>query len=207
MKTKTRILLADDHLVVRMGLAAIIECGKDLAVVAEAGDGEKAVELAKSMRPDVIVMDLMMPRLGGADATAAIMRECPDAKVLVLTTFSDSDDVRRALDAGASGAIVKDASYDDLLAAIRMVASGGRTVSPEIESAISTKGQAPKLSPRQIEILRLAAKGLSYGDIARILDIGVDCVKSHMRTTFARLDAATRSEAIAIAMRLRIIDS
>ena len=113
---KTRILLADDHLVVRMGLAAIINCENDLSVAGEAEDGAKAVEMAKSLKPDVVVMDLMMPRMNGADATAAIKRECPGAKVLVLTTFSDSGDMRRALDAGASGAIVKDTSYDGLIA-------------------------------------------------------------------------------------------
>ena len=161
---KTRILIADDHLVVRMGLAAIIDCENDLSVAGEAEDGAKAVELATALKPDVVVMDLMMPRMNGVDATAAITRECPDTKVLVLTTFSDSGDVRRALDAGASGAIVKDTSYDGLIAAIRTVSAGGNVLSSEIEGVISAKADAPKLSTRQIEILRLAAKGLSYGD-------------------------------------------
>ena len=204
---KTRILLADDHLVVRMGLAAIIDCEKDLSVVGEAEDGAKAVEMARTLKPDVVVMDLMMPRMNGADATAAIRSECPDAKVLVLTTFSDSGDVRRALDAGASGAIVKDTSYDGLIAAIRTAAAGRRIVSPEIEGAISAKSDAPKLSTRQIEILRLAAKGLSYGEISRLLNIGIDCVKSHMRPAFVRLDAATRSEAVATAISLGLIQA
>ena len=204
---KTRILLADDHLVVRMGLAAIIDCEKDLSVVGEAEDGAKAVEMARTLKPDVVVMDLMMPRMNGADATAAIRSECPVAKVLVLTTFSDSGDVRRALDAGASGAIVKDTSYDGLIAAIRTAAAGRRIVSPEIEGAISAKSDAPKLSTRQIEILRLAAKGLSYGEIARLLDIGIDCVKYHMRTAFASLGASTRSEAVATAVNLGLIQA
>ena len=202
---KTRILLADDHLVVRMGLAAIIDCENDLSVAGEAEDGAKAVELATALKPDVVVMDLMMPRMNGVDATAAITRECPDTKVLVLTTFSDSGDVRRALDAGASGAIVKDTSYDGLIAAIRTVSAGGNVLSSEIEGVISAKADAPKLSTRQIEILRLAAKGLSYGEISRLLNIGIDCVKSHMRTAFARLDASTRSEAVAKALGLGLI--
>ncbi len=204
---KTRILIADDHLVVRMGLAAIIDCENDLSVAGEAEDGAKAVELAKTLKPDVVVMDLMMPRMNGADATAAIKRECPDTKVLVLTTFSDSGDVRRALDAGASGAIVKDTSYDGLIAAIRTVSTGGNVLSSEIEGVISAKTDTPKLSTRQIEILRLAARGLSYGEIARLLDVGIDCVKSHMRTAFARLDASTRSEAVAKALGLGLIQS
>ena len=202
---KTRILIADDHLVVRMGLAAIIDCENDLSVAGEAEDGAKAVELATALKPDVVVMDLMMPRMNGVDATAAITRECPDTKVLVLTTFSDSGDVRRALDAGASGAIVKDTSYDGLIAAIRTVSAGGNVLSSEIEGVISAKADAPKLSTRQIEILRLAAKGLSYGEISRLLNIGIDCVKSHMRTAFARLDASTRSEAVAKALGLGLI--
>lgn len=202
---KTRILIADDHLVVRMGLAAIIDCENDLSVVGEAEDGAKAVELVKSLKPDVVVMDLMMPRMNGADATAAIKRECPNTRVLVLTTFSGSGDVRRALDAGASGAIVKDTSYDGLIAAIRTVSAGGNVLSSEIEGVILAKADAPKLSTRQIEILRLAAKGLSYGEIARLLNIGIDCVKSHMRTAFARLDASTRSEAVAKALGLGLI--
>ena len=207
MRQKTRILIADDHLVVRMGLAAIIDCEKDLSVAGEAEDGAKAIELAKSLNPDVVVMDLMMPQMNGADATAAIKEKCPDVKVLVLTTFSDSNDVRRALDAGASGAIVKDTSYDNLLAAIRTVAAGGNVISPEIKGAISATTDAPKLSTRQIEILRLAAKGLSYGEIARLLDIGIDCVKYHMRTAFARLGASTRSEAVATAVNLGLIQA
>ena len=204
---KTRILIADDHLVVRMGLAAIIDCENDLSVAGEAEDGAKAVELAKTLKPDVVVMDLMMPRMNGADATAAVKRECPGTKVLVLTTFSDSGDVRRALDAGASGAIVKDTSYDGLIAAIRTVSTGGNVLSSEIEGVISAKTDTPKLSTRQIEILRLAARGLSYGEIARLLDVGIDCVKSHMRTAFARLDASTRSEAVAKALGLGLIQS
>ena len=206
MKKPIRILLADDHLVVRMGLAAIVNLEDDMDLVGEAGNGEEAVRLAKALKPDIVVMDLMMPVLCGADATAIIARELPEAKILVLTTFSDSGDVRRALAAGAVGAIVKDSSHDELIAAIRAVASGERVISPEIANAISAKEQVPQLAQRHVEILRYAAKGLSYSDISKLLDIGVDCIKAHMKTAFARLNAANRSEAVAIAIRLGIID-
>ena len=203
---KTTILLADDHLVVRMGLAAIIRIEKDLAVVGEANDGVNAVELARTLKPDVVVMDLMMPRLGGADATDAIIRERPETKILILTTFSDSGDVRRALANGATGAIVKDSSYDELLSAIRMVAEGKKVIGPEIANAISLKEPKPSLSPRHIEVLRYAAKGLTNSDIANLLGIGIDCVKAHMKTAFSRLGASNRSEAITIAIRLNLIE-
>ena len=206
MKKPIRILLADDHLVVRMGLAAIVNLEDDMDLVGEAGNGEEAVRLAKALKPDIVVMDLMMPVLCGADATAIIARELPEAKILVLTTFSDSGDVRQALAAGAVGAIVKDSSHDELIAAIRAVASGERVISPEIANAISAKEQVPQLAQRHVEILRYAAKGLSYSDISKLLDIGVDCIKAHMKTAFARLNAANRSEAVAIAIRLGIID-
>lgn len=206
MKKPIRILLADDHLVVRMGLAAIVNLEDDMELVGEAGNGEEAVRLAKALKPDIVVMDLMMPVQCGADATAIIARELPEAKILVLTTFSDSGDVRRALAAGAVGAIVKDSSHDELIAAIRAVASGERVISPEIANAISAKEQVPQLAQRHVEILRYAAKGLSYSDISKLLDIGVDCIKAHMKTAFARLNAANRSEAVAIAIRLGIID-
>ena len=204
---KTTILLVDDHLVVRMGLSAIIGIEKDLAVVGEAGDGVKAVELAKTLKPDVVVMDLMMQRLGGADATIEILKDRPDAKVLVLTTFSDSGDVRRALDAGALGAIVKDSSHAELLSAIRMVADGQTVVSPEIVNAISLKEPKPNLSPRHIEVLQYAANGLTNSDIANVLGIGIDCVKAHMKTIFSRLGASNRSEAVALAIRHGLIDN
>ena len=199
---KTTILLVDDHLVVRMGLSAIIGIEKDLAVVGEAGDGVKAVELAKTLKPDVVV-----PRLGGADATIEILKDRPDAKVLILTTFSDSGDVRRALDAGALGAIVKDSSHAELLSAIRMVADGQTVVSPEIINAISLKEPKPNLSPRHIEVLQYAANGLTNSDIANVLGIGIDCVKAHMKTIFSRLGASNRSEAVALAIRHGLIDN
>ena len=202
---KIRVLLADDHLVVRMGLAAIIDLEKDMTVVGEAGDGKEAVALAARLRPDVIIMDLMMPRLNGADATAAIRAANPDAKVLVLTTFADSDDLKRALDAGAIGAIVKDSAHSELIRAIRETAAGTRHISTVIERQMKAAAPDIELTPRQIEILGYIAQGLSNAEIAGAIGIGRDCVKAHLKTAFARLGAASRSEAIAIALRKRLL--
>ena len=201
MNRKTSLLIADDHLVVRMGLAAIIGIEKDMAVVGEACDGREAVRLAAALRPDVIVMDLMMPKLGGADATEAILKANPAAKILILTTFGTSDELRRALDAGAVGALVKDSAHDQLIAAIRHAASGDLTISPEIKRQLKASEQEPELTPRQSEILAYVAKGLNNREIAKQIGIGPDCVKAHLKTAFARLSAASRSEAVAIALR------
>lgn len=196
---KIRVLLADDHLVVRMGLAAIISFEKDLKLVGEASDGEEAVRKAAELRPDVIVMDLMMPLLDGASATARIRAANPEAKVLVLTTFGGSEEMKRALEAGAAGALVKGAQKKDLLSAIRRIAAGERVVSDEIARAIEMLPSG-ELSERQIEVLRLAAKGLSNRDIAKVLGVSLDCIKEHLKLVFARFNAATRTEAVAIAV-------
>lgn len=205
MNRKTRILIADDHLVVRMGLTAIIGIEKDMTVVGEACDGQEAVRLAAALKPDVIIMDLMMPKLGGASATEAILKTNPDAQILILTTFSSSDELRRALDAGAVGALVKDSAHNQLIGAIRHTASGERTISPEIERQLKTSGQEPELTPRQTEILTYVAKGLNNREIAEQIGIGPDCVKAHLKTAFSRLGAASRSEAVVLALRKGLI--
>ena len=206
MDSKTRILIADDHLVVRMGLSAIIGIEKDMTVVGEACDGQEAVRLAATLKPDVIVMDLMMPKLGGADATEAILKADPAAKILILTTFGTSDELRRALDAGAVGALVKDSAHDQLIAAIRHAASGDLTISPEIKRQLKASEQEPQLTSRQIEILTYVAKGLNNREIAEQIGIGTDCVKAHLKTAFARLGAASRSEAVVLALRGQLLN-
>ena len=202
---KTRILLADDHLVVRMGIASIISFEPDLEVVAEADTGEEAVALARTHKPDVVVMDLMMPKLNGADATVAILQENPAVRVLILTTFGTSEDMRRALDAGAAGGLVKSSSQAEIIAAIRAVAAGQRVLSPEIEHALGTDAEPPLLSMRQLEVLNLAAKGFTNREIGEILGIGVNGVKAHLKVIYTRLGAASRTEATSLAINLRLI--
>ena len=166
MDAKIRILIADDHQIVRMGLTTIFAKEPDFEVVGEARNGLEAVRLCRELRPNVVLMDLMMPKKSGADATPEILAADPSARVLVLTTFSESEEVRRALDAGACGALIKDTPYDRLVAAIRAVARGRRVVSPEIQQNLAARSAAPELSARQLEILRLVADGLTAKSIS-----------------------------------------
>ena len=192
MKRKIRILLADDHLVVRMGLAAIIGIENDFELAGEADNGQDAVRLAAELKPDVIIMDLMMPKQDGVRATECILKENPDQKILILTTFGASEDIKRTLDAGAIGAI-------------RATARGERTLSPSIKNQLKASDSTPNLTPRQLEILTYVAKGLNNREIAPLIGIGPDCVKAHLSSCFARLGAASRSEAVAIALRKNLL--
>ena len=200
-----RILIVDDHLVVRMGLAALISLEPGLSVVGEAEDGESALELVGKLHPDVVVMDIMMPRMNGVEATARIAAVHPEARILLLTTFSASGEVVQALDAGACGAIVKDSSQKDLVAAIRAVAAGNRVVSPEISRTIAGVSSKPQLSERHRTILDYVARGLSNPEIGKLLGIGPDCVKAHLKIIYSRLGVATRAEAVAFALRENLL--
>ena len=200
-----RILIVDDHLVVRMGLAALISLEPGLSVVGEAEDGESALELVGKLHPDVVVMDIMMPRMNGVEATARIAASHPGTRILLLTTFSASGEVVQALDAGACGAIVKDSSQKDLVAAIRAVAAGSRVVSPEISRTIAGVSSKPQLSERHRTILDYVAKGLSNPEIGKLLGIGPDCVKAHLKIIYSRLGVATRAEAVAFALRENLL--
>ena len=205
MKSKIKILLADDHLVVRMGLAAIIGLESDLVLVGEASDGLEAVQLADKLKPDVVIMDLMMPRLNGVTATERILRKHPDAKIMVLTSFGNSEDLNHALKAGALGALVKDSAYDDLISAIHSIHNGKRILSPAIERQLLSAPPETELKPRQLEVLSYVAKGFSNPEIARLIGIGPDCVKAHLQSCFTRLGASSRAEAVAIALRKHLL--
>lgn len=202
---KIKVLLADDHLVVRMGLAAIISLEKDMTVVAEAEDGLAAVRLAAEKRPDVIVMDLMMPKLDGANATAEILKANPDAKVVILTTFGGSVDVKRALDAGASSALVKATSQTDLIDAIRRTAAGEAVICSEIANTLEEDADSVALSERQLEILGYVAKGLNNREIAELLHVSRDSIKAHLKIIFVKLGVTSRSEATAFAVNRNMV--
>ena len=202
---KIKVMLADDHLVVRMGLAAIISIERDMEVVGEAADGAEAVKRAAELRPDVVIMDIMMPRLDGVAATAEIRKRNPGTQILILTTFGTSDDLRRALDVGATGALVKDSAQTELVSAIRECAAGRKVISPAVARQLQYEMPKIELSPRQLEMLNYVAKGFNNAEIANMVGIGRDCVKAHLSAAFTRLNASSRSEAVAIAIRLGLL--
>ena len=204
---KTSVLLVDDHSVVRMGLAAIINIEKDLKVCGEAESGAEAVKLAREMRPDVVVMDFMMPGMDGAEATEAVLRASPESKVLVLTTYGTSGDIARALKCGATGAVTKNLSNEELADAIRATARGERMLSAEIEASLSEAESDNGLTARQREVLDSITRGLSNDDIAGMLGISKVRVKQHLAALYQKLGAANRAEAVAIALRRQLLKS
>ena len=203
MKT-IRILIADDHGLMRMGLTTLMRFHKDLQVVGGAENGEEAVRLARKLKPDVVVMDLMMPVLDGLEATRLIHREFPDIRIMILTTFGSSADVTRAVNAGACGALVKGAPNDELISAIRTIAAGGTAFSPEIETMLKAP-QPPELTSRQREILEGIALGLASDAIAAKIGISADTVNQHLDAIRKKLGAANRTEAVAIALRKQLL--
>ena len=202
---KTTVMIVDDHAIFRMGLASLLGTAKDLSVVGDAGDGESAVKKALKLRPDVVIMDFLMPGMDGAEATRRILAAWPEAKVVIFTTYDAANGIGHALDAGAKGAIVKKAEFDDLLDAIRAVAAGGTFISPEIAQVLKSSPATAPLSPRQADVLELVTLGLSNEDIAYKLGITAPVVRAYLKTTFAKIGAANRAEAVAIAMRKHLL--
>lgn len=200
-----RILIVDDHAVVRLGLAALFKYQKDLKVVGEADDGESAFAKATELKPDVVVLDLMMPGIDGAETTRRIRAGSSATSILILTSFGTSADLGRALQAGASGAILKGAANEELLSAIRTVAAGERVLSPEIEAFLKETPVAPEFTKRQMEILESVTRGLSNPDIAKQLGISTDAVKQHLNAIYQKLDVSTRTEAITAALRRQLL--
>ncbi|MBQ6328905.1 MAG: response regulator transcription factor [Kiritimatiellae bacterium] len=202
---KIRVLIADDHAMVRMGLASLLGTEPDIGVVGEAEDGEDAVKKAVSLKPDVVIMDLVMPKMDGAEATARIMNILPQTKIVLLTTYGSANGVASALAAGASGAMMKNADFDELASAIRKVASGEKAVSPEIERFIREDPPVTNLTKRQGEILAAVVRGLTNDDIAKQFSIQRSSVKDHLTAIFEKLGAANRAEAISIALRKHLL--
>lgn len=198
-----RVLVADDHGVVRSGLEQLIATADDLELVGSAGDGLKAVALAASAQPDVVLMDLSMPELDGVGATRQIVADRPECSVVVLTSFSDRQRILDALDAGAVGYLLKHAGPDELLDAIRAAHEGGSPIDPKAARVLldRRREQAPataagaKLSDREVEVLRLVAEGLPNKHIARRLGIAERTVKAHLTNIFGRLGVTDRTQA------------
>ena len=202
---KIKILIADDHMIVRLGLAALFSHEKDMQVLGEAEDGLQAVDMAQKLHPDVIVMDLMMPGLDGVGATRKIKEIAPDARILILTSYSTSDGIAHALDADADGAVLKTSDDASMLTAIRTIAAGERFVSTEIQNLLAVDPPAKELSPRQKDVLDSMIRGLTNKNIAEQLGIGEGRVEAHINAIFSKINAANRAEAVAIALRKQLL--
>ncbi len=201
------VLLADDHEVVREGLRLALLRSPHIRVVGEAADGETAVSLTERRLPDVVVMDLRMPGMDGIEATEEIMRRVPEAKVLIFTAYSERALLQRGLESGARGYILKEAPHETLLRAIEKVSAGETFVDPALMSALTqSRGSTDVLTAREREILQLLADGLSNADVAAQLFISQETVKSHVRHILTKLEADTRTQAVAIALRDAMID-
>ena len=202
---KTRIIVVDDHAVVRMGFVSLLESEPDLTVIGEAGDGQSAVELAKKARPDVILMDLLMPKMNGTQATTALKAFDPSIKILILTSFSDVDEIGRALDAQADGILLKSDNYADVVKAIHALAAGKKSISRVVQKMLAERAPSPELTDRQQEVLAAMCRGLTNADIAKMLGISPDGVKFHITAIYAKLGASNRTEAVAIALRKHLL--
>jgi DNA-binding NarL/FixJ family response regulator len=205
-----QILIVDDHPVVRFGLRGMLEAYDDLRVVGEAGSGDEAIVLAAAMRPDVVLMDLRMPGTDGATATARIRQEHPGIRVLVLTTYEGDADILPAIEAGATGYLLKDTPIGTLTDAIRAAARGETVLAPPVAARLVTHLQAPageQLTPREVQVLGLVARGLSNGEIGRQLYIGEATVKTHLLRTFVKLGVNDRTAAVIVALSRGVLTS
>ncbi len=202
-----RVIIADDHPVVREGLAAILRSQEDIKIVAEAADGEEACELYDQLFPDVLMLDLRMPKKDGLQVLTELMsRRAPEPRIIVMTAYESEEDLRRASNAGAKGYLVKGANPQQIRAAIRTVAAGESLFPAEVSKRAESTSH-PELSERELQVLQYIANGRSNMEIGQILYISEDTVKGHVRSILTKLDAMGRTEAIAIAARRGLIQA
>jgi DNA-binding NarL/FixJ family response regulator len=202
------VMIADDHPVVREGLAAIFKSQKDIKVVAEASNGEEACELYDQLLPDVVLLDLRMPKKDGLQViTELASRKGPKARIIVMTTYESEEDIRRTLKAGAKGYLAKGTAPQEIRDAVRKVAGGDSLLPASIASKLAESMTHPELSERELQVLQYMAKGRSNKEIGQILYISENTVKAHVKSILAKLDAMGRTEAIAIATKRGLIGS
>ena len=200
-----RVLIADDHEIMRMGLVALLETDELISVVGEAADGEEAVQKAQKLRPDVVVMDLMMPVKDGSEATQEIKGVLPETRILLLTTFGTADGIAHAIEAGAEGALLKSTTNSNIIKAIKALADGKQFISSEVKELLTKDPPVPELTERQRLILASITEGLTNLAIADRLGISEDGVKRHVNAIMAKLGADSRAEAVAIALRKHLL--
>ena len=209
MSDSIRILIADDHFVVRQGLAALLVPRNGMEVVGEATTGKEAVDLARSLQPDVILMDMIMPEMEGPEAIALIKQENPQARILVLTSFGESKQVAAAIQAGAMGYLLKDSSPDDLLHAIRSVHRGSLVLTQDLALKLMQAQPTPtpldQLTERETAVLRLLAQGQSNQEIAKNLNISMTTVRSHVSNILMKLNVSNRTQAALVAQERRLL--
>ncbi len=201
-----RILVVDDHAMLREGIIALLASETDIEIVGEAADGIEAVERYDRLRPDIMLLDMQMPQQGGEATIRTVRKHHPKAKIVVLTTYAGDVQASRALKAGASGYLLKSSLRHELLDTIREVSAGRRRVLPEIAQEIALHAGEEPLSERELEVLRCVAIGSANKEIARTLSISEDTVKTHLRSIFFKLDVKDRTEAVVQAARRRIIE-
>ncbi len=198
-------MLVDDHPAFRKGLAALIESERDLAVVGEAENGVEALETFRKTKPDVVLMDLRLPGMGGVEATIAIRKEFPNARIIVLTTFDTDEDIYRAIQSGAQSYLLKDTPDDQLAETIRAVHAGNPLLPAKVAERLAARRQRPDLSEREMEVLQMLLKGFSNKEIGTVLCISEDTVKAHLKTLFVKLAVKDRTEAAISAIRHGIV--
>jgi two-component system NarL family response regulator len=204
-KGRIQILVADDHFVVRIGLAAVIDSQPDMVVVGQAENGQEAVDLYRKNTPDVLLIDLRMPMLSGLEATSAIRKEFPDARIVVLTTFDGDEDIYRALQAGAGAYLLKHTLREELITAIRAVYQGKRYIPTGVAQRLAERPPLSDLTERELEVLRLMAKGFPNSDIATTLSISVGTVKTHINRILNKLGARDRTQAVTSAIQRGLV--
>jgi len=205
MEKRIRILIADDHLVFRMGLKSLLGGEPDMQVVGEAATGQQTVERCRSLRPDVVVLDLRMPEGGGIGALRSISKEFPQSRVLVFSSYASEEEVYQALDAGALGYMLKDVGRDALTRAIRRVHSGKRCVPEWVEGILRERAGRPDLTTRELQVLNLLISGLTNREIAQVLGNSENTVRNHTISIFSKLDVSDRAEAVSAALQRGIV--
>ena len=196
-----KVILVDDHAVMRMGLVSLLRTCDEIEVVGDAGNGEAGIRLALRHRPDVVIADLMMPKMDGLEMTRQLLAQWPEANVLVLTTCGDAEELSTARSAGAKGILLKSSELSELRKAIATVAKGKPYTSDEVDQIISSEEEISPLTKRQQDVLNGIMQGLSNPEIARILGISLPVVKEHLTGLFQKLGVTNRTEAVALALR------